>query len=97
MKYNVCQVPFIILEKSEKSVFVPHSSQFVETIRLNRKPFHLVGSAMGGNVAGVYAACYPSEICSMTLICPDGQLLCMCLTISESVDYTLRSFGGCSL
>lgn len=30
---------------------------------------------MGGNVAGVYAACYPSEICSMTLICPDGQSL----------------------
>eukprot|EP00064_Thunnus_orientalis_P015660 superscaffoldBa00002945_g15715 len=46
--------------------------QFVETIRLNRKPFHLVGTSMGGNVAGVYAACYPSEICSMTLICPDG-------------------------
>ncbi|KAI3357621.1 hypothetical protein L3Q82_016028 [Scortum barcoo] len=46
--------------------------QFVEAIRLNRKPFHLVGTSMGGNVAGVYAACYPSEICSMTLICPDG-------------------------
>ncbi|KAM3617593.1 uncharacterized protein V6R79_008585 [Siganus canaliculatus] len=46
--------------------------QFVETIRLNRKPFHLVGTSMGGNVAGVYAAFYASEICSMTLICPDG-------------------------
>uniref|UniRef100_A0A672HXI9 Abhydrolase domain containing 6b n=1 Tax=Salarias fasciatus TaxID=181472 RepID=A0A672HXI9_SALFA len=46
--------------------------QFVQTIRLNRKPFHLVGTAMGGNVAGVYAACFPSEVCSMTLICPDG-------------------------
>lgn len=46
--------------------------QFVETIHLNRKQFHLVGTGMGGNVAGVYAACYPSEICSMTLICPDG-------------------------
>ncbi|KAM8863602.1 monoacylglycerol lipase ABHD6b isoform 1-T1 [Spinachia spinachia] len=46
--------------------------QFVETVRLNRKPFHVVGTSMGGNVAGVYAACYPSEICSMTLICPDG-------------------------
>ncbi|XP_062871809.1 monoacylglycerol lipase ABHD6b [Trichomycterus rosablanca] len=46
--------------------------QFVETIRLNRKPFHLVGTSMGGNVAGVYAACYPSDLCSMTLICPAG-------------------------
>ncbi|XP_017161110.1 monoacylglycerol lipase ABHD6b isoform X3 [Poecilia reticulata] len=46
--------------------------QFVGSIHLNRKAFHLVGTSMGGNVAGVYAACYPSEICSMTLICPDG-------------------------
>ncbi|CAL8251558.1 unnamed protein product [Arctogadus glacialis] len=46
--------------------------QFVEAIRLNRKPFHLVGASMGGSVAGVYAACYPLDICSMTLICPDG-------------------------
>ncbi|XP_077577652.1 monoacylglycerol lipase ABHD6b [Stigmatopora nigra] len=46
--------------------------QFVETTRLNRKPFHVVGTSMGGNVAGVYAATYPSEICSLTLICPDG-------------------------
>ncbi|KAM6981717.1 monoacylglycerol lipase ABHD6b isoform 1-T1 [Tautogolabrus adspersus] len=46
--------------------------QFVESVRLNRKPFHLVGNSMGGNIAGVYAACFPSEICSMTLICPDG-------------------------
>lgn len=36
---------------------------------------------MGGNVAGVYAACYPSEICSMTLICPDGQSLHMCVSM----------------
>ncbi|XP_053339126.1 monoacylglycerol lipase ABHD6b [Clarias gariepinus] len=46
--------------------------QFVETIHLNRKPFHLVGNSMGGNVAGVYAACYPTDVCSMTLICPTG-------------------------
>uniref|UniRef100_A0A3B1KJD1 Abhydrolase domain containing 6, acylglycerol lipase b n=1 Tax=Astyanax mexicanus TaxID=7994 RepID=A0A3B1KJD1_ASTMX len=46
--------------------------QFVETVHLNRKPFHLVGMSMGGNVAGVYAACYPSDLCSMTLICPAG-------------------------
>ncbi|KAL6482815.1 hypothetical protein MHYP_G00076870 [Metynnis hypsauchen] len=46
--------------------------QFVETVRLNKKPFHLVGTSMGGNVAGVYAACYPSDLCSLTLICPAG-------------------------
>lgn len=27
---------------------------------------------MGGNVAGVYAAQYPEDICSLTLICPAG-------------------------
>ncbi|XP_018600037.1 monoacylglycerol lipase ABHD6 [Scleropages formosus] len=46
--------------------------QFVESIRLNKKPFHLVGTSMGGNAAGVYAARYPSDICSLTLICPAG-------------------------
>uniref|UniRef100_A0A667XUU6 acylglycerol lipase n=1 Tax=Myripristis murdjan TaxID=586833 RepID=A0A667XUU6_9TELE len=43
-----------------------------QVVSKGKKPFHLVGTSMGGNVAGVYAACYPSEICSMTLICPDG-------------------------
>ncbi|RXN02688.1 BTB POZ domain-containing KCTD6 [Labeo rohita] len=46
--------------------------QFVEAIRLNRKPFHLVGTSMGGTVAGVYAACHPSDLCGLTLICPAG-------------------------
>ncbi|XP_027650107.2 monoacylglycerol lipase ABHD6 isoform X3 [Falco peregrinus] len=46
--------------------------QFVECIKLNRRPFHLVGTSMGGNVAGVYAAQYPEDICSLTLICPAG-------------------------
>ncbi|XP_025952040.1 monoacylglycerol lipase ABHD6 [Dromaius novaehollandiae] len=46
--------------------------QFVECLKLNRRPFHLVGTSMGGNVAGVYAALYPDEICSLTLICPAG-------------------------
>lgn len=46
--------------------------QFVESINLNKRPFHLVGTSMGGCVAGVYAAQYPKDICSLTLICPAG-------------------------
>ncbi|XP_053545357.1 monoacylglycerol lipase ABHD6 [Bombina bombina] len=47
--------------------------QFVESINLNKKPFHLVGTSMGGHIAGVYAAQYPSDICSLSLICPAGN------------------------
>ncbi|XP_061474771.1 monoacylglycerol lipase ABHD6-like [Rhineura floridana] len=46
--------------------------QFVEGTGLNKKPFHLVGMSMGGMVAGVYAAQYPSEICCLSLLCPAG-------------------------
>ncbi|MEQ2162401.1 hypothetical protein GOODEAATRI_019376 [Goodea atripinnis] len=47
-------------------------SQFVQSIGLDKTPFHLVGTSMGGNVAGVYAASYPSDLCSLTLVCPAG-------------------------
>lgn len=46
--------------------------QFVQSIGLDKKPFHLVGTSMGGNVAGVYAACYPTYLSSVTLMCPAG-------------------------
>ncbi|XP_053724863.1 monoacylglycerol lipase abhd6-B isoform X1 [Synchiropus splendidus] len=46
--------------------------QFVLSIGLDKRPFHLVGTSMGGNVAGVYAACFPSHLSSVTLICPGG-------------------------
>ncbi|XP_035518235.1 monoacylglycerol lipase abhd6-A-like [Morone saxatilis] len=46
--------------------------QFVKSIGLNKRPFHLVGTSMGGNVAGVYAAHHPADLCSATLICPAG-------------------------
>ncbi|KAL8212796.1 UNVERIFIED_CONTAM: hypothetical protein K2H54_058746 [Gekko kuhli] len=46
--------------------------QFAEYSGLNRKPFHLVGISMGGMVAGVYAALYPSDIHCLSLLCPAG-------------------------
>lgn len=46
--------------------------QFVQSIGLDKRPFHLVGTSMGGNVAGVYAATYPTFLSSVTLICPAG-------------------------
>ncbi|XP_043978439.1 monoacylglycerol lipase abhd6-A-like [Gambusia affinis] len=41
-------------------------------VSLDKSPFHLVGTSMGGNVAGVYAALYPADVCSLTLVCPAG-------------------------
>ncbi|XP_029287745.1 monoacylglycerol lipase abhd6-A-like [Cottoperca gobio] len=46
--------------------------QFVQSIGLDKRPFHLVGTSMGGNVAGVYAAHYPAYLSSVTLVCPAG-------------------------
>ncbi|KAJ7317109.1 hypothetical protein JRQ81_003271 [Phrynocephalus forsythii] len=46
--------------------------QFVECIGLNRQPFHLVGISMGGMIAGIYAAQYPSDLCALSLLCPAG-------------------------
>ncbi|XP_035009157.1 monoacylglycerol lipase abhd6-A [Hippoglossus stenolepis] len=46
--------------------------QFVQSIGLDKRPFHLVGISMGGNVAGVYAACYPAHLSSVSLMCPAG-------------------------
>ncbi|XP_056886631.1 monoacylglycerol lipase abhd6-A-like [Takifugu flavidus] len=46
--------------------------QFVRSVGLDQRPFHLAGASMGGNVAGVYAATYPTQLSSLTLICPAG-------------------------
>ncbi|XP_060622459.2 monoacylglycerol lipase ABHD6-like [Anolis sagrei] len=46
--------------------------QFVECTGLCRTPFHLVGISMGGMIAGVYAALYPSDLCALSLLCPAG-------------------------
>ncbi|CAL8336700.1 unnamed protein product [Merluccius merluccius] len=49
--------------------------QFVQAVGLDRQPFHLVGSSMGGNVAGVYAAQHPKLLAGLTLICPAGLVV----------------------
>ncbi|KAK5911974.1 hypothetical protein CesoFtcFv8_001894 [Champsocephalus esox] len=46
--------------------------QFVKSIGLDKRPFHLVGTSMGGNVAGVYAAHHPAHLSGVTLMCPAG-------------------------
>ncbi|XP_063152479.1 monoacylglycerol lipase ABHD6-like [Candoia aspera] len=46
--------------------------QFVKCAGLNHKPFHLVGMSMGGTVAGVYAALYPTHVSSLALLSPAG-------------------------
>ncbi|XP_032998470.1 monoacylglycerol lipase ABHD6-like [Lacerta agilis] len=46
--------------------------QFVECTGLKQKPFHLVGLSLGGMIAGVYAARYPSEVCCLSFMCPSG-------------------------
>ncbi|XP_048346703.1 monoacylglycerol lipase ABHD6-like [Sphaerodactylus townsendi] len=46
--------------------------EFVECIGLDKNPFHLVGFSMGGLVAGVYAALYPSHVCCLSLLSPGG-------------------------
>ncbi|XP_034388990.1 monoacylglycerol lipase abhd6-A-like [Cyclopterus lumpus] len=46
--------------------------QFVQSVGLDKRPFHLAGTSMGGNVAGVYAARYPAQLSGVTLICPAG-------------------------
>ncbi|XP_028261958.1 monoacylglycerol lipase abhd6-A-like [Parambassis ranga] len=46
--------------------------QFVQSIGLDKRPFHMIGTSMGGNVAGVYAARYSAYLSSATLICPAG-------------------------
>ncbi|XP_034020953.1 monoacylglycerol lipase abhd6-B-like [Thalassophryne amazonica] len=64
--------------------------QFVQSTGLNHRPFHLVGSSMGGNVAGVYAACYPAHLSALTLISPAGL---MCPSDSEFI-CRLRELEG---
>lgn len=44
--------------------------QFVKQIGLKR--FHLIGHSMGGGISARYAATYPEEVITLTLIAPHG-------------------------
>ncbi|CAH1271490.1 ABHD6 [Branchiostoma lanceolatum] len=46
--------------------------RFVCAVGLDRKPLHLVGTSMGGGIAGLYAATYRKSIALLTLFCPLG-------------------------
>ncbi|XP_078604537.1 monoacylglycerol lipase abhd6-A-like [Branchiostoma floridae x Branchiostoma japonicum] len=46
--------------------------RFVCAVGLDRKPLHLVGTSMGGGIAGLYAATYRKNIALLTLFCPLG-------------------------
>lgn len=66
-------------------------SQFVQSIGLDKRPFHLAGESMGGNVAGVYAAHYSSYLASVTLICPSGKTHPSCLPPGVEPETVSRS------
>lgn len=64
--------------------------QFVQSIGLDKRPFHMFGVSMGGNVAGVYAAHYPTHLTSLTLMCPAGN-------ISRRLSYIMFQDWGSNL
>lgn len=45
-------------------------NQFVKQLKLSK--FHIVGSSMGGNIAGMYASTYPDMVKSVTLFDASG-------------------------
>ncbi|XP_066294765.1 monoacylglycerol lipase ABHD6-like [Branchiostoma lanceolatum] len=51
--------------------------RFVDAFGLDQKPFHLVGTSMGGGIAGLYAATYRKNIALLTLFCPFGTYYTM--------------------
>ena len=48
-----------------------HDAQF--TLAIGLKRFHLLGESMGGVIAAAYAAKYPSQLKTLSLICPPSK------------------------
>ncbi|KAF0720180.1 Aste57867_503 [Aphanomyces stellatus] len=51
---------------------VRNLKSFLDTTVGPNTPVHLVGCSMGGLISGVFAATYPDQLHSLTLICPAG-------------------------
>ncbi|RHY26579.1 hypothetical protein DYB32_007479 [Aphanomyces invadans] len=49
-----------------------HLKSFLDATVGPNTPVHLVGCSMGGLISGVFAATYPDQLHSLTLICPAG-------------------------
>jgi len=47
--------------------------QLMVALKLTDSPVHLIGTSMGGGIAGVYASRYPDNVTLLTLICPTGK------------------------
>ena len=47
--------------------------QFISKKHLDKESFHLVGWAMGGTVAGLYAARYPDDLLLLTMAAPASK------------------------
>ena len=47
--------------------------QTVSAIGVDRRPFHLVGTSLGGILSGLYAATYPEDVVKLSLICPASK------------------------
>ncbi|XP_041350447.1 monoacylglycerol lipase ABHD6-like isoform X2 [Gigantopelta aegis] len=51
-------------------LFLEKIHTFVELVGLDKSPFHLIGTSLGGAISGLYASRYPEQIERLTLICP---------------------------
>lgn len=60
------------LESDDVSVreLASNLHDFVESIGLDKRGFHLIGTSLGGAIAGIYAATYPEGVEKLTLSCP---------------------------
>jgi len=61
-------------DKDDLSImsFVHHIKKFSDLLDITSADMHLLGTSMGGHIAGMYAATYPKDLTSVILVCPHG-------------------------